>query len=129
MSRATIPDRPTAEPESEHDSEYHSESDQPRGAPSRERRTASTRDRRNRGGDREGRRDRRPVPKDIKLKAVPLQLQLTDPITQYGRWFFNLKGYLMTQDPNYKILFKGQDEKMTSITTSGHSQDCSLLWW
>ena len=96
MSRAAIPDRPTAEPESEHDSEYHSESDQPRGAPSRERRTASTRDRRNRGDDREGRKNMRPVPKDIKPKAVPSQLQLTDHIPKYGPWVLNPKGYLNT---------------------------------
>ena len=105
MSRATILGRPTVEPESEHDSEYNFGSDQPRGAPSRERQSGSTRDRRNRG--REGRRDSRPVPATIKIKSLPLHLQLTDPISQYGRWYFSLKGHLMTQDPHYRDLFKG----------------------
>ncbi len=41
------------------------------------------------------------------MKSVPLHLQLTDPISQYGRWYFHLKGYLITQDPNYKLLFEG----------------------
>ena len=102
MSRATIPARPAAEPESEHDSENNYGSDQPRGAPSLERQSRSTRDRRNRG--REDNRDRRPVPATIKIKSLPLQLQLADPISQYGRWYFSVKGHLMAHDPLYCLL-------------------------
>jgi hypothetical protein len=41
---------------------------------------------------------------------VPAHLQLTDPITQYGRWYFQLKQYLTTLDPRYTTLFEGRDE-------------------
>ena len=75
---------------SEIDSEVHSDSSsvrsQPR-APLVGRMTAA-RERRNRARDRDDARDRRPVPKDIKLKSVPAHLQLADPISQHGRWFF-----------------------------------------
>ncbi len=108
MSNPSNPDH-LLELESERDSEHSSEHSQPRGIPPRERRAAA-RERRNRNRDREERRDRRRVPRDIKLKSVPLHLQLTDPISQYGRWYFHMKGYLITQDPNYKLLFEGGGE-------------------
>ncbi len=66
--------------------------------------------RRNRSRDSGAPRDRRPVPKEIKLKAIPAHLQLTDPINQYGRWYFNLKGYLLTLDPKFKTLLETEDE-------------------
>ena len=108
MSNPSIPEH-LLDLESERDSEHPYEHSQPRGTPPRERRAAA-RERRNRIRDREERRDRRRVPRDIKLKSVPLHLQLTNPISQYGRWYFHLKGYLITQDPNYKLLFEGGDQ-------------------
>ena len=44
------------------------------------------------------------------MKTMPAHLQLTDPITQYGRWYFQLKQYLTTLDPRYTTLFEGGDE-------------------
>jgi hypothetical protein len=41
---------------------------------------------------------------------VLAHLQLTDPITPYGRWYFNLKGYLLTLDPKFKTLLETEDE-------------------
>ena len=73
-------------------------------------RRAAERARRNRSRDSGAPRDRCPIPKEIKLKVVPAHLQLTDPITRYGRWFFNLKGYLLALDPKFKILLQAEDK-------------------
>ncbi len=109
MSAASNPEN-LSEIDSDNNSDGSSARSVPLSAAASERRRAAALARRNRARNRDANRDRRLAPKDIKLKTVPTHLQLTDPISQYGRWFFQLKQYLTTLDPRYITLFEGGDD-------------------
>ena len=51
--------------------------------------------------------DNRVKPSKIKHKSVT-HLHLTDPIRQYGRWYFSLKQFLITEDPVFGRLLDGE---------------------
>ncbi len=51
--------------------------------------------------------DNRVKPAEIKHKSMT-HLHLTDPIRQYGRWYFSLKHFLITEDPIFGRLLDGE---------------------
>ncbi len=127
MSAASNPEN-LSDIDSDNNSDGSSTRSVPLSAGASERRRAAARARRDRARNRDANRDRRPVPKDIKLKTVPAHLQLTDPITQYGRWYFQLKQYLTTLDPRYTTLFEGGDEANQLYHSYGQLQSFSTTW-
>lgn len=51
--------------------------------------------------------DRRARPSEIKHKSVT-HLHLTDPVRQFGRWYFSLKSFLITEEPVFGRLLDGE---------------------